>query len=99
ADRREGGSPLGRRADRVQVARPGRRGSRRRRARLCGGPGRGCRDDRTVLIPIEEIRAARERLAGRIVRTPLVRLELPDQPGAVYLKLENLQPNGPVKPR
>jgi len=39
------------------------------------------------LIRIDEIRAARERLAGRIVRTPLVRLELADQPGAVYLKL------------
>ena len=33
------------------------------------------------MIPIEEIRAARERLAGRIVRTPLIQLELPDQPG------------------
>jgi len=51
------------------------------------------------LIAIEEIRAARERLAGRIVRTPLVRLELPDQPGAVYLKLENLQPIGSFKLR
>ena len=61
------------------------------------------------MIPIEEIRAARERLAGRIVRTPLVRLELPEQPGAVfelpeqpgavYLKLENLQPIGSFKLR
>jgi threonine dehydratase len=51
------------------------------------------------LIPIEEIRAARERLAGRVVRTPLVRLELPDGPGEVYLKLENLQPIGSFKLR
>jgi threonine dehydratase len=51
------------------------------------------------LIPIEEIRAARERLAGRIVRTPLVKLELAEQPGAVYLKLENLQPIGSFKLR
>jgi threonine dehydratase len=51
------------------------------------------------LIPIAEIRAARGRLAGRIVRTPLVRLELPEQPGAVYLKLENLQPIGSFKLR
>ena len=46
------------------------------------------------MIPIEEIRAARERLAGRVVRTPLVRLRAPEQPGAIYLKLENLQPIG-----
>jgi threonine dehydratase len=51
------------------------------------------------LIAIEEIRAARERLAGRIVRTPLVRLELADQPGSLYLKLENLQPIGSFKLR
>jgi threonine dehydratase len=51
------------------------------------------------LIPLEEIESARERLAGRIVRTPLVELELPDQPGALYLKLENLQPIGSFKLR
>jgi threonine dehydratase len=51
------------------------------------------------LIAIEEIRAARERLAGRVLRTPLVRLDLPEQPGAVYLKLENLQPIGSFKLR
>jgi threonine dehydratase len=51
------------------------------------------------LIPLEEIRAARERLAGRIVRTPLVRLHAPEQPGAIYLKLENLQPIGSFKLR
>ena len=51
------------------------------------------------MIAIEEIRAARERLAGRIVRTPLVRLELAEQPGALYLKLENLQPIGSFKLR
>jgi threonine dehydratase len=51
------------------------------------------------LIPIEEIRAARERLAGRVVRTPLVRLRAPEQPGTIYLKLENLQPIGSFKLR
>ena len=51
------------------------------------------------MIPIEEIRAARERLAGRVVRTPLVRLRAPEQPGAIYLKLENLQPIGSFKLR
>jgi threonine dehydratase len=51
------------------------------------------------VIAIEEIRAARERLAGRVLRTPLVRLDLPEQPGAIYLKLENLQPIGSFKLR
>ena len=48
---------------------------------------------------MDEIRAARERLAGRVVRTPLVRLRAPEQPGAIYLKLENLQPIGSFKLR
>ena len=51
------------------------------------------------MIAIEEIRAARERLAGRVLRTPLVRLDLPDPPAAIYLKLENLQPIGSFKLR
>jgi threonine dehydratase len=51
------------------------------------------------LIAIEEIRAARERLAGRVLRTPLVPLDLPEQPAAIYLKLENLQPIGSFKLR
>ncbi len=51
------------------------------------------------MIAIEEIRAARERLAGRVLRTPLVRLDLPEQPGTIYLKLENLQPIGSFKLR
>jgi threonine dehydratase len=51
------------------------------------------------LIPIEEIRAACERLAGRVLRTPLVRLDVPEQPGTIYLKLENLQPIGSFKLR
>ncbi|MFL5920798.1 MAG: threonine/serine dehydratase [Gaiellaceae bacterium] len=51
------------------------------------------------MIAIEEIRAARERLAGKVLRTPLVPLDLPDQPGRIYLKLENLQPIGSFKLR
>jgi threonine dehydratase len=51
------------------------------------------------LIPLEEIRAARDRLAGRVLRTPLVRLDLPEQPGELHLKLENLQPIGSFKLR
>lgn len=51
------------------------------------------------MIPLEEIRAAGERLAGHVLRTPLVRLDLPGQPGAIHLKLENLQPIGSFKLR
>ena len=50
-------------------------------------------------IPLAEIRAARERIAGSALRTPLVRLELEDAPAELYLKLENLQPIGSFKLR
>src|ERR1051325_10105927 len=50
-------------------------------------------------ITLAEIRAARERIAKTIVRTPLVRLELgPGRPD-VRLKLENLQPINAYKLR
>jgi threonine dehydratase len=50
-------------------------------------------------IPLSEIRAARERIAKTIVRTPLVRLMLgPDAPD-IRLKLENLQPINAYKLR
>ena len=43
-------------------------------------------------IELADVREARKRIAGTIVRTPLVRLELgPDFPD-ICLKLENLQP-------
>jgi len=48
---------------------------------------------------LEEIRAARERIAGHAIRTPLVRFELEDAPAAIWLKLENLQPIGSFKLR
>src|ERR671918_454995 len=50
-------------------------------------------------IDLSEIREARERIAGTIVRTPLLRLELgPDFPD-IRLKLENLQPINAYKLR
>src|SRR5215471_14710585 len=50
-------------------------------------------------IPLADIQQARERIAGTIVRTPLVRLELgPGQPD-IRLKLENLQPINAYKLR
>lgn len=50
-------------------------------------------------IELAEIREARKRIAGTIIRTPLVRLELgPDYPD-IRLKLENLQPINAYKLR
>jgi len=54
---------------------------------------------RTVAAPtLEEVRAARERIADVAVRTPLVRLHV-DAPAEIWLKLENLQPIGSFKVR
>jgi threonine dehydratase len=52
-------------------------------------------------IPIEDIRAARERIANSVFRTPLVRLnaDTDDKTAEIYLKLENLQPIGSFKLR
>ena len=48
---------------------------------------------------LEDIRAARERIAGSAIRTPLIRLNVDGAPGEIYLKLENLQPIGSFKIR
>ncbi|MFN2566659.1 MAG: threonine/serine dehydratase [Gemmatimonadaceae bacterium] len=54
---------------------------------------------RTLAVPsLDDIRAARERIADVAVRTPLVRLNV-DAPADVWLKLENLQPIGSFKIR
>jgi threonine dehydratase len=50
-------------------------------------------------IPLPEIRAARERIASRVLRTPLVRFDPVGTAGEYYLKLENLQPIGSFKLR
>ena len=50
-------------------------------------------------IPVEEIRAARQRIAGAAIRSPLIRLNVEDAPAEIYLKLENLQPIGSFKLR
>lgn len=51
------------------------------------------------MIALDEIRAARERIAGVAVRTPLVRLLLDDAPAELYCKLETLQPINSFKIR
>jgi threonine dehydratase len=50
-------------------------------------------------IPLEDIQAARARIAGAAIRTPLVRLAVDDAPAEIFLKLENLQPVGSFKIR
>ena len=50
-------------------------------------------------ITLDEIRAARTRIAGTVTRTPLVRLELGDGFPDIRLKLENLQPINSFKLR
>src|SRR2546422_1847936 len=50
-------------------------------------------------ITLGEIRDAQKRIAGTIVRTPLVRLELGPEFPEVRLKLENLQPINAYKLR
>jgi len=48
-------------------------------------------------VRLDDIRAARERIADSVIRIPLVRLNVDDT--QIYLKLENLQPIGSFKLR
>ena len=50
-------------------------------------------------IPLTEIEAARGRLTGLALRTPLIRYNVDTEPVEIYLKLENLQPIGAFKIR
>ena len=51
------------------------------------------------MIDLGEIEAARERIAGTALRTPLVRLNVDDAPAEIWCKLETLQPIGSFKIR
>jgi threonine dehydratase len=51
------------------------------------------------MTTLAEIEAARERIAGAAVRTPLIRLPVQDGPAEIYLKLETLQPVNSFKIR
>lgn len=53
----------------------------------------------TPVVSIDSIRAARSRIAGYCVRTPLLPLYLEAAPADIYLKCENLQPVGAFKNR
>src|SRR6202012_5009561 len=59
------------------------------------GPG----DLGGTVLALDEIRAARERVADLVMRTPLVRLHVADAPAEIYLKLETLQPINSFKIR
>src|SRR2546427_9357527 len=50
-------------------------------------------------LTLDDIRRARELIAGAAIRTPLVRLNVWDSPAEAFLKLENLQPIGSFKIR
>ncbi len=50
-------------------------------------------------VGLAEIQAARERIAGAALRTPLVPLHVDGSPARIWLKLENLQPIGSFKLR
>jgi len=50
-------------------------------------------------IPLDEIRAAQARIAGAVIRTPLVPLRADDAPARIFLKLESLQAIGSFKLR
>ena len=52
-----------------------------------------------MLPTLDDIRLAQCRLAGVARRTPLVRLDVPEAPAEIWLKLENLQPIGSFKIR
>jgi len=50
-------------------------------------------------IELVDVEAARERIAGTVLRTPLVRLDLGSGAPEVWLRLENLQPTNAYKIR
>ncbi len=50
-------------------------------------------------VTLEEIRAARQRIAPLVLRTPLVPFAAPGEEPRIYLKLENLQPINAFKLR
>ncbi len=52
-----------------------------------------------MLPTLADIEEARRRIVGAAIRTPLVRLGVPEAPAEIYLKLENLQPIGSFKIR
>jgi threonine dehydratase len=52
-----------------------------------------------ISVSLQDINEARQRINGKVNRTPLIRFYGDDLPGEIYLKLENLQPIGSFKLR
>ena len=52
-----------------------------------------------IFVSLQDIKAAQQRIKGKVNRTPLIRFYGDDLPGEIYLKLENLQPIGSFKLR
>jgi threonine dehydratase len=52
-----------------------------------------------LLVSYKDIRDAQERIRGVAVHTPLIRLQIPNSPGTVFVKAEGLQPIGSFKLR
>lgn len=50
-------------------------------------------------VGLDTIRSAARTIRSRVARTPLVRLEMPEDDREIYLKLESLQPTGSFKVR
>ena len=50
-------------------------------------------------ISLGDIEAARDNIAGTVLRTPLIRIDLGTDAPEIYLKLENLQPTNAYKIR
>jgi threonine dehydratase len=65
----------------------------------CAGARARPRRRGRLLIPLEQIEEARDRIADVALRTPLVRLQVPESPAEIWLKLECLQPIGSFKLR
>jgi threonine dehydratase len=53
----------------------------------------------TAIPTLDEIREARRRIAGAVLHTPLIPLNMPEGPSRIYLKLELLQQIGSFKIR
>jgi threonine dehydratase len=66
---------------------------------FCAPPKRQPMTDPVRPVTLDEIRSARARIAGTILRTPLVRLEQGKNAPDIRLKLENLQPINAYKLR
>ena len=55
--------------------------------------------EKNISVSLQDIRDAQQRIAGKVIRTPLIRFYPDNFPGEIYLKLENLQPIGSFKLR